>query len=169
MRKATLAFSIRVAHKTDAAQVALLLAPYARSGIVLPRTEDEIRQHVHNFLIAESTLNGKTGIVGCVALRDYGAGLFEIRSLAVSATKSGMGLGSQLIQAAVTEAKTRGASRIFALTLRAHLFQRQGFHTVEKERFPQKVWTDCKHCKKLHCCDETAVLLELSESLSGAK
>ena len=169
MRKAAQAFSIRAAHKSDAAQIASLLAPYARSGVVLPRTEEEIRLHVHNFLVAESATEGKPGILGCVALRDYSAGLFEIRSLAVSATESGMGLGSRLILAAVAEAEKRGASRIFALTLRAHLFQRQEFHTVEKERFPQKVWTDCKHCKKLQCCDETAVLLELPKALPGAK
>ena len=114
----------------------------------------------HNFLVAEDR-EGKIGICGCVALRDYSAGLFEVRSLAVAATKAGLGLGSLLIQASVAEAKDRGATRVFALTLRAQLFQRLGFQVVAKEMFPQKVWTDCKHCKKLQCCDETAVLLDL--------
>ena len=169
MRKAAPAFSIRAARKSDAAHIAGLLAPYAQTGVVLPRTEDEIRLHIQNFLVMEADGAGKPGIWGCVALRDYGAGLFEVRSLAVSATESGMGLGSRLIAAAVDEARRRGAARVFALTLRANLFQRLGFLVVAKELFPQKVWTDCKSCKKLHCCDETAVLWELPEVPSSAK
>ena len=165
MRKAAPAFTIRAACKSDAAPIAGLLAPYARSGVVLPRSEDEIRQHIHNFLVAEDH-DGTPSICGCVALRDYSAGLFEVRSLAVAATKAGFGLGSQLIKASITEAKDRGATRVFALTLRAHLFQRVGFQVVAKEMFPQKVWTDCKHCKKLQCCDETAVLLDLTSTPS---
>ncbi len=154
--------TIRQAREADAGAIAGLLAPYAVTGLVLPRTEAEIRHHVQNFLVAG---HGRRGaVVGCVALRDYGAGLFEVRSLAVAASETGNGLGSRLVQAAVDEGRARGGDRIFALTLRAGLFRRLGFTIVEKELFPQKVWTDCKHCKKLDCCDEIAVLLEIPQS-----
>jgi amino-acid N-acetyltransferase len=162
MRSAAPVVTIRPARETDAGAIAGLLTPYAVTGLVLPRTEAEIRHHVQNFLVA---VRGKRGAaVGCVALRDYGAGLFEVRSLAVAQTETGNGLGSRLVQAAVDEAKARGCNRIFALTLRAGLFCRLGFIVVEKELFPQKVWTDCKHCKKLECCDEIAVLLDFSSA-----
>ena len=152
---------IRPACGADAARIAHLLAPYAVTGLVLPRSEAEILHHIGNFLVAARGKSGRGRVVGCVALRDYCAGLFEVRSLAVSASETGSGLGSVLVQASVDEAARRGADRVFALTLRANLFKRLGFAVVETEMFPQKVWTDCKNCKKLECCDEIAVLLTL--------
>lgn len=35
---------------------------------------------------------------------------------------------------------------------------KNGFTVVEKDIFPEKVWTDCIHCPKQHACDEIAVL-----------
>ncbi len=152
--------TIRPARPSDAAAIAGLLAPYAAAGLVLPRTAEEIRHHVGRFLVAARGARARGKILGCVALRDYGAGLFEVRSLAVAQSENGSGLGSRLVAASVAGAKARGAHRVFALTLRPNLFRRLGFTVVEKELFPQKVWTDCKHCPKLHCCDEIAVLFD---------
>ena len=152
---------VRPARGVDAARIADLLAPYAMAGLVLPRSEAEILHHIGNFLVAALGRSGRGRVVGCVALRDYGAGLFEVRSLAVSTSETGGGLGSVLVQASVDEAARRGADRVFALTLRANLFKRLGFAVVETEMFPQKVWTDCKNCPKLRCCDEIAVLRTL--------
>jgi len=142
---------------SDAQEIAGLLRPYAVKGLVLPRTAAEIEQHIGLFLVA--VLNGN--VAGCVALRDYGAGLVEIRSLAVSRDSAGVGLGSKLVAAAVKRATAKNeATRIFALTLRPNLFQRLGFNIVadKEEHFPQKIWNDCRHCRKQERCDETAVL-----------
>jgi len=131
-----------------------LLDPMARQGLLLPRSVEEIRAAVRTFTVA---LLDET-IVGCVSLRDYGEGLVEIRSLAVLPDLSGRGLGSQLILEAVEKARHLGLQRVFALTRRPNLFVRKGFHTVSKERFPEKVWTDCAQCPIRDHCDEAAVL-----------
>ncbi|NMA43527.1 MAG: GNAT family N-acetyltransferase [Oligosphaeraceae bacterium] len=151
---------ISAAVPTDAYEIPKLLAPYVERQIVLPRTPEDILQHLGNFLVARRD----DELVGVVALRDFGAGLQEIRSLAVSVNFSGRGLGSKLLLAAIDLAKKRNASRVFALTLRPRLFQRLGFVVVEKEEFPQKVWADCSKCPKLECCDEIAVSLLLSNT-----
>jgi len=41
------------------------------------------------------------------------------------------------------------------------VFESNGFHRMEKERFPQKVWSDCAVCPKRECCDEIAMVREL--------
>ena len=148
---------------SDAEKIPLLLAPYVERQSVLPRQPDEILQHLGNFLVARRS-NGE--LVGVVALRDFGSGLQEIRSLAVSAAYSGRGLGSKLLLAAIELARKRGAKQVFALTLRPRLFQRLDFDLVEKEQFPQKVWADCSKCPKLDCCDEIAVSLTLANNKS---
>jgi len=68
-----------------------------------------------------------------------------------------------LVQGAIALACKRHAKRIFALTMRPRLFQRLGFKVVDKELFPQKVWSDCSKCPKRDCCDEVAVSLDLND------
>ena len=152
-------FTITAATQDDAAAIADLLAPYALAKIVLPRTKEDILEYIGNFLVAKDA----DGIVrGSIALRDFGEGLQEIRSLAVAKEYNGRGLGSKLILSALEFAQRRQAETVFALTLRPHLFTRLNFTVVTKEKFPQKVWHDCRKCPKLAVCDETAVVFPLS-------
>lgn len=133
-----------------------LLNKFAAQGVILPRTYREVATTVDQFIVA--SLADVT--VGCVTLKDYGQGLFEIRSLAVSPNMQGGGIGSQLVLEAREAAQKMNASRIFALTYRPHLFEQLNFHQVKKELFPQKVWNDCSRCPKRDRCDEIAVLLK---------
>ena len=148
---------LRPARIEEAGDIARLLLTYAMKDLLLPRSEQEIQDQIDHFLVADLAAR----VVGCVSLRDYGNGLWEVRSLAVRQEAEGHGLGTELVQAAVALARARQAERIFALTLRPHLFTRLGFAVVEKELFPEKVWTDCERCTKREFCDETAVLLDV--------
>ena len=146
---------IRAARDNDAEPIVALLNPYVDQELVLPRTSAEIRDHIANFLVAETA--GE--LLGAVALRDFGEGLHEIRSLVVAPAHAGAGLGSRLVDAAVALARQRGAARIFALTMRPRLFVRLGFDIVGMEHFPEKVWSDCLNCPKRDRCDEVPVLM----------
>lgn len=151
-------FSIIAAEAGDAEAIADLLKPYAQAKLVLPRTKEDILAYIDNFLVAKD----ENGVVrGAVALRDFGDGLQEIRSLAVAQECNGLGLGSKLILAVLDFASIRGATAAFALTLRPNLFKRLNFKVVAKEEFPQKVWLDCRNCPKQAVCDETAVVFHL--------
>jgi len=147
---------IRPPKQDEAKAIVDLLYPYVAEGLVLPRTPEDIRANPADFLVA--LCNQRT--IGVVALRDFGEELYEIRSLAIHADLAGQGIGSQLVIAAVGLARRRGASRVFVLTLRPHLFERQHFVQVDMGMFPQKVWTDCVKCPKRYCCDEIALLLD---------
>ncbi len=150
---------IESAREEDAYKIPELLAPWVARQIVLPRTPQDILEHLGNFLVARR----EGALVGVVAVRNFGDGLNEIRSLAVGSGFEGAGLGSSLVQGAIALACKRHAKRIFALTMRPRLFQRLGFKVVDKELFPQKVWSDCSKCPKRDCCDEVAVSLDLND------
>lgn len=147
----------REATAATAEAIHQLLDPMARQGLLLPRSVEEIRAIAPMFIVAVRD----ESIVGCVSLRDYGDGLVEVRSLAVRPDFSGRGLGSRLVAETVERARRLGHRRVFALTRRPNLFVRLGFHVVSKERFPEKVWTDCAQCPTRDHCDEIAVLRRL--------
>lgn len=135
-----------------------LLTEPAEQGEILPRSKESVEKDLLSFLVADT---GKQ-LVGCVALRDYESGLFEIRSLVVDYGWNGAGIGSLLIDEAIIKARNKGASRVFALTYRPRLFERQGFTIVPKSHFPQKVWEDCRHCRNRDNCREIAVFKDIS-------
>ena len=155
---------IRPAQPEDAPAIVGLLDPYVADGIVLPRTVDEVRAGAGEFLVAAMDQR----VIGAVAIRDYGNYLVEIRSLVVATANAGRGLGSDLVAAAVELARQRGARRVFALTLRPGLFERQHFLQVDRDLFPQKVWADCINCPKRTRCDEVAVALDLNTAAARA-
>lgn len=131
-----------------------LLAESARAGLVLPRPMTDIRHNLANFIVARNDRE----LLGCVAMRDYGQGLFEVRSLVVDRKFRSLGIGSRLVRRCVRAAEERRAHSIFALTYHPDLFRRLDFKVVPKEMFPRKVWADCRHCAKQDCCDETALV-----------
>ena len=154
----SVAVRLRPGRPGDAEAITRLLAPHVATGAVLARSPAEIREQIGSFVVAV----GPGGTVGAVALRDFGRGLQEIRSLVVTPKHTGRGVGSRLIRAAVRLAGKRGAIRVFTLTMRPRMFVRLGFLPVDRSLFPLKVWSDCSVCPKWDRCDETALLLDLS-------
>ncbi|MBO5761388.1 MAG: N-acetyltransferase [Lentisphaeria bacterium] len=150
--------TVRKADLSDVDDIYTILQQYAASGLLLPRTKEDLTMRIGNFRICEN--EGK--FAGCAALRDYGEGLFEVRSLAVKKEFVGSGIGSLMVKGILDMLKEeKSPCRVFALTYRASFFCRLGFHIVEKELFPQKIWSDCALCPKAAKCDETAVLMVL--------
>lgn len=150
--------TVRPAVETDVDNIRALLTEYAQEHLLLGRTREDILEKLRNFRVGET--DGE--FVCCLALRHYGDNLYEVRSLAVKKNWVNRGIGSKLVSGAVEHLRKQGtAARIFALTYRAHFFCRLGFHIVDKEMFPQKIWSDCAICAKKDQCDETAVLLEI--------
>jgi amino-acid N-acetyltransferase len=149
--------TVRKALASDVTHIHDLLAVYAKKQILLGRTPEDITANLPGFFVAE--LHGR--FVGCVALRDFGGRLFEVRSLAVRHESKGFGIGSAMVAAAVDSLRGSGKCRIFALTYQTAFFQKLGFHLVEKTEFPQKIWSDCDKCPRKDHCDEDALLIEL--------
>ena len=150
-------FLVRRALETDVRGIFELLEPYADAGIVLRRSEADLLSYIRNFRVA---LCG-TRVCGCVAVRDFGGSLLEVRSLVVDRAFHGQGVGRLLVQFVIDDlVRTRSGENwhLFTLTGQPGFFERLGFKVVPKEMFPEKIWSDCSKCPKQHCCDETALL-----------
>ena len=135
----------RTARIGDAAAVHRVIAHYAGEGLLLPRTEAEIREHIGRFLVLVEKRNGEEKVLGCVALEPYGADLAEIRSLAVAPDARGHGrnVGDRLMKAAMDTARRRKIARLFAVTHRPEFFSRYGFTPGPRQMVPEKIERDC--------------------------
>lgn len=149
----------RKANTEDVEQLHDLIAHYAERGIMLPRSREALASQLASFVVAVEENTDR--LVGCGSLCQLGSDLVEIRSLGVSEAYKGKGIGSRIVEILEGEARSMQIPKLMALTYEVQFFQRNGFKVVEKEIFPEKVWRDCVHCKKQHCCDEIAVLKRL--------
>lgn len=133
-----------------------------KHGMVLPRSLSHIYQHLRDFYVATPKEGDKAGeVVGCCALSICWEDLAEIRSLVVREDCRGLGLGSQLVEACLSESLTLGIFKVFVLTDQVEFFTGQGFGEAPKDTLPQKIWADCLDCHKFPDCDETAMTMEL--------
>ena len=149
--------TVRPAAENDVPEIFRLLELYAGTGIVLRRSQDDIRFFLGNFVVAE--FDGK--VCGCGAMRDFGGNLLEVRSLVVDPACQGKGVGRAIVEAMISGLKLRRPEwRLFTLTLQDKFFKRLGFSEVDRHMFPEKIWSDCSKCPKHSCCDEIAMLLE---------
>lgn len=138
----------------DVEPLYLMIEEYAQRGIMLPRSRQALTRQIDQFVIAE--IEGR--FVGCGSLFRLGNDLVEIRSIGLNDEGRGKGVGSMILEKLVEEARNQKIPKVMALTYAVDFFLRNGFEVVEKDIFPEKVWTDCVNCKKQHACDEIAVL-----------
>ncbi|WP_379135171.1 N-acetyltransferase [Paenibacillus sp. sgz500958] len=138
----------------DVEPLYLMIEEYAQRGIMLPRSRQALTRQIDQFVIAE--INGR--FVGCGSLFRLGNDLVEVRSIGLRDEGKGKGVGSMILAKLTEEARRQKIPKIMALTYAVDFFLKNGFTVVEKEIFPEKVWTDCVNCKKQHACDEIAVL-----------
>ncbi|TAL38831.1 MAG: GNAT family N-acetyltransferase [Spirochaetes bacterium] len=146
--------TVRPASPSDINDILVLLRPYAKEGLILKRTREEIAREIRTFLVAESG----GAIAGTISYHNYGPRLKEIRSLAVRKELSGGGIGSSLVRHLNERLEAGGVHiKVFVLTYSPDFFRKLGFVEVPKESLPEKIWKDCDHCSHREECGETAL------------
>jgi amino-acid N-acetyltransferase len=145
---------LRKARMSDIQPVLELINSYAAAGIMLPRTEFEISEHIRDFSVAYSG----SRLIGCGALHFYSPTTGELRSLAVDRSAKAHGVGRRMVESLVAEALDYSLDAVFAFTYVPDFFRKVGFTEVERGALPLKAWKDCVRCPKFQCCDEIAVL-----------
>lgn len=129
---------VRRARASDVDRILGVTGTYVEQHVLLPRTRDEIVDDIGNWWVSD--LNGE--VVGCAALRDFGGGLGELRSLSVVAEAHGRGLGESLVHAIVREARRRSIGRLFAITRNPGYFARHGFTELPMDDVPEVLQAD---------------------------
>jgi len=150
---------IRKARISDPPVIAGMVNEFAARQLMLPRALSEIYESLRDFVVYER--DGK--VVGCGALHITWEGLGEIRSVAVLEEAQGLGIGTEMVEACLKEARQLGIKRLFVLTYAPGFFRRLGFRDCPKESLPHKIWTDCIKCPKFPHCDEEALILDLTD------
>jgi len=160
---------LRKAKIGDAVKIKKTVDVYAEEGIMLFRPIYEIYGSIRDFFVAEK--EGK--IIGCCALhvlgKEYrpgrkGSVLAEVRSLAVVKEEQGKGVGTQLVEACVNEAKEMGIDKLFTLTTRKNVkfFRSIKFKETNKSNLPQKIWQECINCSRFPAdCNEISLIRDI--------
>ena len=149
---------IRKATLSDVKGIQSLINQYAATGQMLPRTLNEIYEHLRDFHVYVEDVS----IVGVCALHVSWDGLAEIRSLAVRNDSVKRGIGSSLVRQCIAEAEMLHVERVFVLTYQNRFFRKLGFTEVDKKELPHKIWTDCLNCIKFPNCDESSLIINIA-------
>ena len=148
---------VRKPKLTEVVAIKALLDEAVAQGSVLPRELPELYENVRDFYVYID----ESGLGGCVALHIDMVDLAEVRSLVVHESKRGQGIGEQLVEAVLGEAKRLNIARVYALTRVPGFFVKSQFHEVDKMELPYKVFKDCMRCRLFPGCDEVAMVRDL--------
>lgn len=146
--------SVERAKISDVAQMHELINSFANKGEMLPRSLSEIYENVRDFFV----IREGERVVACAAMHVVWSDLAEVKSVAVAEEGQGQGIGAQLVQACLKEAKELGIPTVFCLTYKPAFFEGLGFSQVDKLELPRKVWGECYRCPKFPDCDEVALI-----------
>ena len=145
---------IRKAKIKDIKQIQELIAYFAKLDVMLPRSLNELYEHIRDFWVYED----KSKVVGCAALHISWDDLAEVKSVAVAKKFHGKRIGYNLVSACLAEAQAIGAKKVFVLTYKADFFKKLGFKRVKNSSLPHKIWAECINCCKFPNCQEVAML-----------
>ena len=142
------------ARVSDATAMHQLINHFADQDEMLPRALSEIYENIRDYFV----IRDDEQVIACAALHVNWLDLAEIRSLAVDKKRQNQGIGSLLVQVCLDEAKGLGIPTVFCLTRRPDLFEKHGFHLIDKTELPHKIWAECYRCPKFPNCDEVALI-----------
>lgn len=128
--------TFRKMSESDVPAVLSLMHPFVEKGVLLPRSEEEIKAQVDLFTVYE--IDG--GIRACAALKPYtGCACAEIAAVAVDDSYACSGIGPALMHRLIDSAGRAGCSFVFVLTTQAlDWFERFGFKVAEKTEIPEE-------------------------------
>jgi amino-acid N-acetyltransferase len=150
---------IRDAKVVDAGPIMRLINDLALRHIMLPRSPASVIEHIRDFAVAER--DGR--FVGCGALHVIWSDMAEIRSIGVAPEAQHEGVGRRLAEHLIETALELGVPKVYCFTYVPGFFEQLGFHVVEHQELPHKMFNDCKNCPKFHACDEIAMVRILRE------
>jgi amino-acid N-acetyltransferase len=111
---------------------------------------DGLGEHLTTALVARDA----AGIIGCVALERYGS-LALLRSLAVTSSRRGHGVGQQLVVAALDLARQHRVAAVYLLTTTAADFftSHFGFRPIGRAEVPPAIQQSVEF---ISACPQTA-------------
>ncbi|MCR5289379.1 MAG: amino-acid N-acetyltransferase [Treponema sp.] len=140
---------LRAMRQSDIAGLLSLIKPFVKKGILLPRTEKQLRQTYNDYIVYE--VDG--AVRGCAALHIYNYDQAEIAAVAVDETFAHIGIGPKLVHYVIEKAKSIHIKSVFVMTTQtSDWFEQIGFIPDTIESIPEErrnVWTPKRGSKVL--------------------
>jgi amino-acid N-acetyltransferase len=128
---------VRPARTSDIKAIHKLIVDFASGGRMLQKETVTLYESVQEFMVAVE--DGQ--VVGCGALHVLWEDLAEVRSVAITETLRGNGIGNQILERIIDRARELGLSRIFCLTFETKFFGRHGFEEIQGTPVEPEVYT----------------------------
>jgi amino-acid N-acetyltransferase len=128
---------VRPARTSDIKAIHKLIVDFASGGRMLQKETVTLYESVQEFMVAVE--DGQ--VVGCGALHVLWEDLAEVRSVAITETLRGNGIGNQILERIIERARELGLSRIFCLTFETKFFGRHGFEEIQGTPVEPEVYT----------------------------
>jgi N-acetylglutamate synthase-like GNAT family acetyltransferase len=154
---------LRVATPADAPAIHALIAGNLEIGHLLPRSLEDITEHIARFFVAEQDGD----VVGCAELARLSPTVAEVRSLVVTESLRGQRIGPRLVAHLAATGTSAGYSTLSAFTHDPSHFVRLGFTIVPHIWMPEKIAHDCTGCALFRRCGQYAVRLMLRRGLGA--
>ncbi len=148
---------IQKARISDVKEIARIINDHAAKGLMLAIPLTQIYDQLRDFVVARDG----DQVMGCGAIHVAWENLGEIRSVAVAEDARKKGIGTRIVTALIDMAHEIEIARILVLTYQPDFFKRFGFHVVEKETLPHKIWRACINCPRFPSCDEIGMILDV--------
>jgi amino-acid N-acetyltransferase len=129
---------VRPARTPDIKEIRKFIDEYAAGRRLLTKETVTLYESVQEFTVAE--INNE--VVGCGALHVLWEDLAEVRTLAVSESVRGKGVGHAILGEIIERARQVGVKRIFCLTFETEFFGRHGFVEIQGTPVAPEVYTE---------------------------
>jgi amino-acid N-acetyltransferase len=129
---------VRPARTPDIKEIRKFIDEYAAGRRLLTKETVTLYESVQEFTVAE--INNE--VVGCGALHVLWEDLAEVRTLAVSESVRGKGVGHAILGEIIERARQVGVKRIFCLTFETEFFGRHGFVEIQGTPVVPEVYTE---------------------------
>jgi amino-acid N-acetyltransferase len=149
---------LRTAVRNDAKRIHDLIQQNQQAGHLLPRQLGELVAHIDRFVVG---VDGRGAILGCGELAPLSHSVAELRSLVVTSTRRGEGLGRRIIDELRARAKAAGYDDLCVFTHQPAYFAHMGFSIVPHTWLPEKISVDCRTCALFRRCEQFAMVADL--------
>lgn len=149
---------LRTAVRSDVRRIHDLIQRNQQAGHLLPREMSELVARIDRFVVG---VDGRGAIIACGELAPLSTSLAEIRSLVVSETRRGQGLGRRIVDELRTRALAAGYTDLCVFAHQPAYFAHMGFSIVPHTWLPEKIMADCRSCPLFRKCEQFAMVMDL--------
>jgi amino-acid N-acetyltransferase len=126
---------IRPMRLNDVSDVLRIMQPFVERGILLPRSEAQLKDTLQDFIVYEVD----DSVHACAGLHAFPGDMGEIAGIAVDEHYLHLGVGPKLVDYLCEQGRRAGLARVFALTTQTgDWFQKLGFEEADPSALPEK-------------------------------